>query len=240
MGRAVILAGGVGSRLRPYTTVIPKPLMPLGEHPILEILLMQLARQGFQRVDLCIGYLGHLIRAYFGDGSRQGISIEYHEEDTPLGTMGAVANIGDITPDEPVLVMNGDILTDINFSDVVEGHCASGAAATICVTTRHIDMEFGVIEVDDNGDLAGYHEKPSSDVLVSIGVNVVNGDALAYLERGTRTDVPTFMERISAAGERVRCAELTSFWLDLGRIDDYQAAADLIAESPDRFLPKSQ
>lgn len=240
MGRAVILAGGIGSRLRPYTTVIPKPLMPLGEHPILEILLMQLARQGFDRVDICIGYLGHLIRAVVGDGSRQGIEVAYHEEDEPLGTMGALANIGDIARDESVLMMNGDILTDLDFAAVVEAHDASEAAATICVMRRRVDMEFGVIEVDDNGDLAGYHEKPSSDVLVSIGVNVVNGDALAYLERGTRTDVPTFMERISAAGERVRCAELTSFWLDLGRVDDYQAAADLIAESPDRFLPQSQ
>ncbi len=237
MSRAVILAGGIGSRLRPYTTIIPKPLMPLGEHPILEILLLQLARQGFERVDLCIGYLGHLIRAYFGDGERQGIAIEYHEEETPLGTMGAVANIGDIGPDESILLMNGDILTDLDFASVVGAHAASSAGATICVTRRRADMEFGVIEVDDAGDLVAYHEKPSTEVLVSIGVNVISGSQLPLLEPGVRTDVPTFMERVRHSGGRVRCHETTGFWLDLGRIDDYQAAADLIAEDPTRFLP---
>ena len=236
MRRAVILAGGLGSRLRPYTTVIPKPLMPLGEHPILEILLMQLSRQGFQRVDICIGYLGHLIRAVVGDGSAHGLKIVYHDEDRPLGTMGALANIDDVADSESVLMMNGDILTDINFADVVRSHEATGAAATICVTRRHVDMEFGVIETDARGDLREYHEKPSTDVLVSIGVNVVSGAALARLERGTRTDVPTFMERTRDAGERVHCHEISGFWLDLGRVDDYQAASDLVAQDPSRFL----
>lgn len=237
MGRAVILAGGIGSRLRPYTTVIPKPLMPLGEHPILEILLLQLSRQGFTRVDICIGYLGHLIRAVVGDGSRQGVRVEYHDEDEPLGTIGAVANIPDIDPEESVLMMNGDILTDIDFAGVVAAHEASGAAASICVKRRTVDMEFGVIEADADGDLLAYHEKPSSEVLVSIGVNVVSGSALSRLEPGVRLDVPSFMERTRDAGERVHCHEVTNFWLDLGRIDDYQAAADLIAENPTRFTP---
>jgi len=237
MGRAVILAGGLGSRLRPYTAIIPKPLMPLGEHPILEILLLQLARQGFDRVDICIGYLGHLIRAVVGDGSAQGIRVEYHDEDEPLGTMGALANIGDIEPSESVLMMNGDILTDIDFAQVVRSHEQSGAAATICVKRRQVDMEFGVIETDEHGDLREYFEKPSSQVLVSIGVNVVSGTALARLERGVRIDVPTFMEQTRDSGERVHCNEVDNFWLDLGRIDDYQAAADLIAENPTRFIP---
>lgn len=239
MARAVILAGGLGSRLRPYTTVIPKPLMPLGEHPILEILLLQLARQGFERVDLCVGYLGHLIRAYFGDGSAQGIVIEYHDEKEPLGTMGALANIGDIQQDEALLMMNGDILTDLDFAALVRRHVESDAAATICVKRRRVDMEFGVIETDGNGDLLAYHEKPSSEVLVSIGVNVVQGSALIHLDRGSRMDVPTFMERTRASGARVRCDEVDAFWLDLGRIDDYQAAADVIAENPLRFLGRS-
>lgn len=237
MARAVILAGGLGSRLRPYTTVIPKPLMPLGEHPILEILLLQLARQGFERVDLCIGYLGHLIRAYFGDGSAQGIAIEYHEEAEPLGTMGALANIGDVQPDEALLMMNGDILTDLDFAGLVARHAEAGAAATICVKRRRVDMEFGVIETDEAGDLRAYLEKPSSEVLVSIGVNVVQGSALDRLEPGMRTDVPAFMERTRDAGDRVRCDEVDAFWLDLGRIDDYQAAADLVAANPDQFTP---
>ena len=121
-----MLAGGLGSRLRPYTTIIPKPLMPLGERPILEILLRQLAHQGFTQVDLCVGYLAHLIRAFFGDGSAFGIHIEYHEEREPLGTIGALAVIPDFSPDEPILVMNGDILTDLDFSDVVARHVVPG------------------------------------------------------------------------------------------------------------------
>lgn len=235
--RAVVLAGGEGRRLRPYTTIIPKPLMPLGERAILEILLLQLAAQGFVRVDVCVGYLSHLIRAYFGAGERVGLELVYHEEDHPLGTIGALGTIPDIAPDESLLVLNGDLLTDLDFGDVLERHRSRGADATICVTRRRIEDEFGVIEVTPGGTLGAYREKPVHEVLVSIGVNVVTGAALGAIGPGERIDVPDFMVRTKERGGLVACHETDAFWLDLGRVDDYTAANDLVAEDPGRFLP---
>lgn len=234
--RAVVLAGGLGSRLRPYTTVIPKPLMPLGERPILEILLRQLAHQGFTRVDLCVGYLSHLIRAYFGDGSAFGIRIEYHDEKEPLGTIGALAMIPDVDPGESLLVMNGDILTDLHFRAVVDEHVARGSDATVCVTRRRLDVDFGVIDVGPDGAMVAYREKPSSEIVVSIGVNVVRGDAIAAISPGERIDAPTFMQRLIDGSGRVHCHMVDGFWLDLGRIDDYETAARLVEDEPNRFL----
>lgn len=236
-GRAVILAGGEGRRLRPYTTIIPKPLMPLGERAILEILLMQLASQRFTRVDLCVGYLSHLIRAYFGDGERVGLEIAYHEEKSPLGTIGALATIPDIDPDESLLVMNGDLLTDLNFGQVLSQHRERACDATVCVTRRRVTDEFGVIDIGDDGTLAAYHEKPVHEVVVSIGVNVVTGASLAAIEPGERIDVPDFMLRIKNAGGTVYCNEVDAFWLDLGRVDDYRIAAEMVEKDPVRFLP---
>lgn len=232
-----MLAGGLGSRLRPYTTIIPKPLMPLGERPILEILLRQLAHQGFTRVDLCVGYLAHLIRAYFGDGSTFGLRIEYHEEHEPLGTIGALGLIPDFDADESVLVMNGDILTDLDFSSVVAEHQRHGRDATVCVTHRRVDVDFGVIDVGDDGRMLGYHEKPSSEIVVSIGVNVVQASAIPAITPGERIDVPGFMQRLITDGRPVHCHIVDGFWLDLGRVDDYEAANELVAAEPGRFLP---
>jgi NDP-mannose synthase len=234
--RAVVLAGGLGSRLRPYTTVIPKPLMPLGDRPILEILLRRLAAQGFERVDLCVGYLAHLIQAYFGDGASFGIPISYHVERDPLGTIGALALVPGVAPSEPILVMNGDILTDMDFGHVVDRHLDRGADATICVTRRTVDVDFGVIDITPDGRLGAYREKPSTEIHVSIGVNVVQGSAIANIAPGERVDAPTFMQRLSDAGGHVACHEFAGFWLDLGRIDDYVTANELVEAEPGRFL----
>lgn len=236
--RAVVLAGGEGRRLRPYTTIIPKPLMPLGERAILEILLLQLASQGFVRVDICVGYLSHLIRAYFGEGERVGLELVYHEERTPLGTIGALGTIPDIAPDESLLVLNGDLLTDLDFHGVLQRHRERGADATICVTRRRVTQEFGVIDITPEGTLGAYREKPVIEVTVSIGVNVVTGASLAAIAPGERIDVPEFMVRTKEAGGVVACHEIDAFWLDLGRVDDYTAANDLVAEDPERFLPR--
>ncbi len=235
--RAVVLAGGEGRRLRPYTTIIPKPLMPLGERAILEILLLQLAAQGFVRVDLCVGYLSHLIRAYFGDGDRVGLDLVYHDERRPLGTIGALETIPDIHPDESLLVMNGDLLTDLHFGDVLAGHQERGADATICVTRRRVEDEFGVIDIAPDGTLEAYREKPVHEMVVSIGVNVVTGASLDAIAEGERIDVPTFMVRLKDQGGQVACHETDAFWLDLGRVDDYRIASEMVEENPGRFLP---
>lgn len=234
--RAVVLAGGEGRRLRPYTTIIPKPLMPLGERAILEILLLQLAAQGFVRVDLCVGYLSHLIRAYFGDGRSVGLNLVYHEERRPLGTIGALATIPDIRPDESLLVLNGDLLTDMDFGEVLTEHRERGADATICVKRRRVENEFGVIDIAPDGTLDAYHEKPVHEMVVSIGVNVVTGASLEAIARGERIDVPEFMVRLKGLGKRVVCHETEAFWLDLGRVDDYRVASEMVEKYPKRFL----
>jgi NDP-sugar pyrophosphorylase family protein len=155
----------------------------------------------------------------------------------PLGTIGALALIPDFAPDEPILVMNGDILTDLDFSDVVSGHAERGFDATVCVTHRQVDVDFGVIDVADDGRMVGYREKPSTQIVVSIGVNVVQASAIAAIAPGERLDVPTFMQHLIAEKRHVHCHVIDGFWLDLGRVDDYQEANELVAAEPERFLP---
>ncbi|NLE78183.1 MAG: NTP transferase domain-containing protein, partial [Rhodococcus sp.] len=166
---AVILAGGKGVRLRPYTTRLPKPLVPIGdEHSILEIVLSQLSAQGFESVTLAIGHLGPLIRAFVGDGSRWGLSITYLEEHTPLGTIGPLLPYLDRLPDT-FLVMNGDVLTDINYSDVLRSHQRSGAPLTVATYQREVKIDFGVLE-SQNGSIVSFREKPVHHYSVSMGV----------------------------------------------------------------------
>ena len=148
---AVILAGGKGTRLAPLTTVLPKPLMPLGEGPILDVLLRQLAVQGWREVTLAVGHMANLIRAYCGNGSRYGLKLRYLEEEEPLGTVGPLAFLPAAARQRPVLVMNGDLLTSLRFTDLVAAHVASGAAASIAVQRRDVQMEFGVMDLGEHG-----------------------------------------------------------------------------------------
>lgn len=234
MRRAIILAGGRGTRLAPYTMVFPKPLMPLGETPILEIVLRQMTRYGFADVTLAVGYLAELIQAYFGDGSRLGLSLRYSREREPLGTAGPLAMIEGL--DEPFLVMNGDVLTTLDYGTFLDEHVASGAAATIATFTRKHTVDFGVIETDDDGLVKAYIEKPSSEYLVSMGVNALSPEALEVIERGERIDVPDLMHRLIAAGKPVRSSRFEGYWLDIGRHDDFARAQDEFAEHAEEFL----
>ena len=165
---AVILAGGKGVRLRPYTTSLPKPLVPIGDnHVILEIILEQLARSGFTSVTLAINHLGRLIRAFVGDGSAWGLDVDYVEETTPLSTCGPLF----ITPDLPehFLVMNGDLLTDLNFGDLITTHALSGAPLTVVTVQAVSAVEFGVLDVH-GPHIRGFREKPSMSYSVSTGI----------------------------------------------------------------------
>ena len=234
MRRAVILAGGKGTRLAPYTTVFPKPLMPLGETPILEIVLRQLARHGFRDVTLAVGYLAELIEAYFGDGSRLGLSLRYSREHEPMGTAGPLALIDGL--DEPFLVMNGDVLTTLDYGAFLDEHIASGALATIATFGRTQTVDFGVIETDAEGMVRGYVEKPSSDYLVSMGVNALSPAALDGITRGERLDVPELMVRLIAAGKPVRSSRFDGYWLDIGRHDDFARAQDEFGAHAEEFL----
>jgi NDP-sugar pyrophosphorylase family protein len=236
--RAVILAGGLGTRLRPYTTTIPKPLMPVGDKPILHVVLRQLKAYGFEHVTIATGHLAELIEAYCRDGSEYGLTIDYFRETEPLGTVGALASI-DGLGDDDFLVMNGDVLTDLDYAALLERHRAGGAVATIATRRADVQVPLGVLhfEEDDTSRVSGYSEKPHLHYEASMGVYCFTPGALEHLERGVRLDFPDLVLRLVAAGETVRGWRSEDFWLDIGQPDDYEQAQDDIERLYDRLLP---
>ncbi|OGF16963.1 MAG: nucleoside-diphosphate-sugar pyrophosphorylase [Candidatus Eisenbacteria bacterium RBG_16_71_46] len=235
--RAVILAGGEGTRLRPYTTVLPKPLMPVGEMPILEIVLRQLKHRGFDRVTLAVSYLAELIEAFCGDGSRFGLEIRYSREPRALSTAGPLKLVPGL--DETFLVMNGDVLTTLDYAALVRFHRDRGAAATIAMHRRTIEIDFGVIEAGADGALERYIEKPRYHYTVSMGVNVLEPRALAHIGENEALGMPDLLLRLKAAGETVVAYEEPCLWLDIGRVDDYEKALDVFASRRAEFLAGS-
>ena len=235
--RAVILAGGKGSRLRPYTVTIPKPLVPIGDVPILEVLIRQLHHQGFDRITVSVGHLASLIRAFCGNGERWGVPIDYLFEERALGTIGCLGMLPDLGPEDRVLVVNGDTLTDLDMAAVHAAHDL-GDAITLCASQRAVEVEFGVLEVDE-GYLTSYTEKPTLTYRVSMGINVLSGWAVArYVPADEPLDAPQLVARLLAAGERVRVVDTEAYWLDLGRMGDLETGAEVFAASPRRFLPE--
>jgi NDP-mannose synthase len=238
MRRAVILAGGLGTRLRPYTTVLPKPLMPVGDRPILDVVVRQLARARFERVTIATGYLAELIEAFFGDGARYGIPIDYFREDEPLGTVGALSLIDGL--DEDFLVMNGDVLTDLDYSALLDRHSAGGQAATIAAHRREVQISLGVMHFDDEADPASvtdYSEKPTLNYEVSMGVYCFAPRAIDLITPGERLDFPDLILRLIAAGDTVKAWRSEDYWLDIGRPDDYEKAQDEFGSRRNQFLP---
>ena len=239
MKRAVILAGGKGTRLRPYTTVLPKPLMPIGDRPVLDIIVRQLKAHGFQRITVATGHLAELIEVFFRDGSAYGIPIDYYREDEPLGTVGALALIDGLRDDD-VLVMNGDVLTDIDYGALLAQHQASDAAATIATKGRHVQISLGVLRFGDDHDptrLTGYDEKPAIDYTASMGVYCFAPRALDHIDAGERIDFPDLVLRLIAAGEIVRAWPSDDYWLDIGRHDDYEQAQEEFERVRARLIP---
>ena len=218
--KAVILAGGLGTRLKPYTTVFPKPLMPIGESPILEIIIKQLKAKGFNDITLAVGHLSELIMAFFNNGSKYGIKIEYSKEEKKLGTAGGLGLLKNKLEDD-FLVMNGDVLTGLDFSEFLEFHKKTGSIATIALNRRHVDIDFGVVELDENRTLIGYIEKPKIDYLVSMGVYAFNESILEYIPSHEYLDIPDLMKRLLSEGEKVNGFIHDGYWLDIGRPDDY-------------------
>ncbi|WP_329180971.1 sugar phosphate nucleotidyltransferase [Streptomyces sp. NBC_01477] len=220
---AVILAGGKGVRLRPYTTALPKPLVPIGDsHAILEIVLRQLAAAGFLRCTIAIGHLGNIIRAYVGDGSQWGIDVDYVTEDNPLGTMGPLLTMRDELP-EHFLVMNGDVLTDLDFAQLLRGHSGSGAPLTIATYRRTVNIDFGVLTTDE-GQVVGFTEKPSMDYRVSMGVYGVSRDTLSGYTPGLPLGFDELVLDLLAANRPPHAHDFGGYWLDIGRPDDYDRA----------------
>ena len=220
---AVILAGGQGVRLRPYTTRLPKPLVPIGdEFSILDIVLCQLAQQGFDRATLAIGYLGNLIRAYVGDGRRWGIEVDYATEDSPLGTIGPVLQILDRLPDE-FLVMNGDVLTDLDYGALMRAHAESGAPLTVATYRRQVRIDFGVLSTA-GGKVVEFTEKPTIDYRVSMGVYGVSKPTLKRYPAGHPLGFDDLVLDLLDREEPPEEFGCDGFWLDIGRPDDYDRA----------------
>ncbi|KIF05146.1 nucleoside-diphosphate-sugar pyrophosphorylase [Streptomyces sp. RSD-27] len=220
---AVILAGGKGVRLRPYTTALPKPLVPIGDqHAILEIVLRQLSGAGFTRCTIAIGHLGEIIRAYVGDGSQWGMSVDYATEESPLGTMGPLLNLRDRLP-EHFLVMNGDVLTDLDYADVLRRHEASGAPLTIATYPRKVHIDFGVLTTDASR-VVGFTEKPSMDYHVSMGVYGLSRSTLDHYTPGLPLGFDELVLDLLRGGNLPQSYAFDGYWLDIGRPDDYDRA----------------
>ncbi len=233
--KAVILAGGRGQRLAPYTTILPKPLMPIGDVPILEVVVRQLKRAGFDDITLAVGYLAELLMAYFGDGEKLGVRIHYSREDEPLGTAGPLALVQGLA--EPFLMMNGDLLTSIDYGRLWQAHAARRAIATLVTFQRDVQIDLGVIETDGEGRVRGYIEKPTYHYTVSTGIYVFEPSVLRYISPRARMDLPELILKLLAEGQQVATYPFRGIWLDIGRIDDYQRAVEEFAQHRDEFLP---
>jgi NDP-sugar pyrophosphorylase family protein len=237
--RVVILAGGKGTRLYPFTTVLPKPLLPIGDRAILEIVIEQLRLAGLTRLTLAVGYLSHLIEAVFGDGQAYGVKIDYHHERSPLGTAGALAEIADL--DEPFLMMNGDLITTLDYAALVDVHVRSDNALTIATHQRTATIDFGVLTIgDEEGPtrrVIGYFEKPTSEHAVSMGIYVVDPRLLRLIEPGAYLDFPDLVLSALAAGERVGSYSHEGLWLDIGRHEDYERAVAEFSDTNHGLIP---
>ena len=224
--RAVILAGGRGTRLRPFTVNFPKPLMPLGDKPIIEILLHYLVRQGITDVTLTVGHLKELIKAYFLNAPAlcPSCRISFVEEESPTGTAGSLASVAGLS--ETFLVMNGDVLTDLNLHELVEFHHARKAILTVATHVRRLKIDFGLLDFDDQYRIRRYHEKPEQVHHVSMGIYVYEPAVLRYIEPGRYLDFPDLVLRLIEQGETVCAFPTECLWLDIGRPDDYAQAQE--------------
>jgi len=232
--RAVVLAGGKGSRLRPYTVVLPKPLMPVGEYPILEVILRQLAGQGFDRVTLAVNHQAEIIRAFCADGTRWGLNIDYSLETAPLSTIAPLCLIRDLP--ENFLLMNGDVLTDLAMSELYEKHVKEKRKFTIAAAQRTNVVDYGVLHARENR-LTGFEEKPEFQYLVSMGVYVVNRSVLEKVPAGQKYGFDDLMLAMLARNESVHVEPYSGYWLDIGRVDDYMRAVDEFDARRDQLLP---
>jgi len=233
--QAIVLAGGKGRRLMPYTTVLPKPLMPIGDYPILEVILRQLKHYGFDRVTISTGYLHELIHASLDSNRTLGLDIAYVHEDTPLGTIGPLRLIEHL--DDTFLVMNGDILTDISYPDLIAIHKENKAIATVATYQRIVNIDFGVLEKDESRKITAFREKPTFHFDVSMGVYVFSKKILDFVPEGEPFGFDQLMYALTAKKEAVYSYPHNGYWLDIGRPDDYARSIEEFEKYKDRFLP---
>ncbi len=238
--RAVVLAGGKGKRLGPYTTVLPKPLLPVGDCAILEVVVRQLRTCGFADLTMAVGYLSHLVQAVMGDGSRHGVSIEYHRESRPLGTVGPLATVENL--DDTFLVMNGDVLTTLDYGRLYDLHREAGNALTVASHRRTVNIDYGVLHLGEAAGetlrIEGFEEKPELGYVVSMGVYLMEPRVLDFIEPDEHMDLPDLVLRLIDAGEQVGSYAFEGFWLDIGRHDDYERAISEYEQLKPLLLPE--
>lgn len=232
--RAVILAGGLGTRLSPYTVVLPKPLMPIGDYPILEVVVRQLAHHKFEHLTMAVNHQVDIIQAFFGNGSKWNIQIDYSIEDKPLNTMGPLKLINDLPED--FLVMNGDILTDLDYGKFFSGHIKNGSIFTIASSFRKEESEFGVLEVDKQGFLSGFEEKPVRRYQVSMGIYMLNKKVLNYVPGNRPYGFDELMVDLLETKNKIKIENHKGYWLDIGRPDDYAQAVKEFSMLKERLL----
>ncbi len=231
--RAIILSGGKGSRLRPYTVVLPKPLMPIGDYPILELVIRQLIKNEFNHITLCVNHQADLIKSFFGDGSRWKVNIDYSNEFEPLGTMGPLRQIKDL-PDN-FLVMNGDILTNLNFKNFFEEHVNNKEFYTISSHKRTQEIDYGVLECTTDEYLEGFKEKPTNSFNVSMGIYMLNKKIIDFIPNGF-FGFDSLMHKLIKSKIKVKVREFDGYWLDIGRPDDYMKAIEDFDSMQNMFL----
>lgn len=222
--RAVILAGGRGTRLRPYTVVLPKPLMPIGDYPILEVIVRQLALQRFEHITMAVSHQANLIKAFFGDGEQWRVRIDYSMETKPLSTVAPLCLISDLP--ENFLLMNGDVLTDLNLQQLYQDHVRNSRLFTIAAARRRDVIDYGVLHVNSDNILTAFSEKPFTCYLVSMGVYIVNRAILELIPPDEKYGFDDLMADLLRRGERVHVYPHEGYWLDIGRPDDYMRAIE--------------
>jgi NDP-sugar pyrophosphorylase family protein len=231
--RAVILAGGKGTRLKPYTAVLPKPLVPVGDVPVLEIIIRQLSENGFSHITIAVNHLAEIIKAFFGDGSKWGLRIDYSLEPKPLNTMGPLKLIPNLP--ENFLVMNGDVLTDLNYAELYARHIAEGNLFTISAYQRKQKVDFGVLDIGLDGRLTGFREKPAYEYMVSMGVYVLNRQVLDVIPADKSYGFDELMLELIKRGKPASAQAFAGYWLDIGRPEDYEKACSEF----ERFVGKN-
>jgi NDP-sugar pyrophosphorylase family protein len=233
--RTIILAGGKGTRLAPYTTVFPKPLMPVDGMPILEVIVRQLAHFRIREMVFTVSQQSEpLLSAYFGDGRRYGVTIRYSKEEKPLGTAGPLAVIPDLP--ETFLVMNGDILTTLNYQKLIRFHRQHQGMVTIAMSQKKVQLELGVMEYNRAHQLARYTEKPTLSYSVSMGIYVFEKRVLEWIPSKKYLDFPELIQKLIRHRVNVVCYPSNDFWLDIGRHEDYEEAQRKFQEMRKRLL----
>lgn len=220
--RVVLMAGGLGTRLRPLTETVPKPMLPVGGRPILEVILQNFTNQGFHKFTLSLNYKGEMIREHFGDGSGFDAQIDYVDETQRMGTAGALSLLPE-RPDGPFIVMNGDLLTAVRFDSLVRFHEETGATATMCARDYSVQVPYGVIQMEGTR-LIDIVEKPTHTHFVNAGIYVLSPEAMDYLEPGTPLDMPVLFERIMADNKVASVFPIREYWIDIGRMEDLERA----------------